>query len=142
MLRNYFVIAFRNLIRHPGYTAINGLGLTVGIASCVLICLYLQDELSYDRFHARADRIYRVDNELRIQTDVYKYPTVTSAMPVAMDNDVAGVAGFARFARFGNGSNNESVVRIGNEFYQEKGAYAADTSVLDIFSFGLVKGEA
>ncbi|MBC7922232.1 MAG: ABC transporter permease, partial [Ferruginibacter sp.] len=49
---------------------------------------------------------------------------------------------FARFARFGNGSNNESIVRIGNEFYQEKGAYAADPSVLDIFSFGLVKGEA
>jgi putative ABC transport system permease protein len=146
MFQNYLKIALRNLVRHKGYTAINVLGLTVGIASCVLICLYIQDELSYDRFHANKDRIYRVDNELRIQSDVYKYPTCTSAVPVAMDRDITGVAGYARFSRFGNGANNESIVRISSvggtpQFFKERRAFAADPSVFNLFSFDLLKGD-
>jgi putative ABC transport system permease protein len=146
MFRNYLKIALRNLVRYKGYTAINVLGLTAGIASCVLICLYIQDELSYDRFHAQADRIYRIDNELHIQSDVYKYPTCTSAIPVAMDRDIAGVNGYTRFSRFGNGANNEVIVRINPaagspRFFKERGTYAADPSVFSLFSFDLLKGE-
>jgi putative ABC transport system permease protein len=60
MLRNYLKIALRNLLKHKGYTFINVFGLAVGIACCVLILLFVRDELSYDRFHEKADRIYRV----------------------------------------------------------------------------------
>ena len=60
MLKNYFKIGARNLRRHKGYTFINITGLAVGMACCLLIVLFVQDELSYDRFHEKADRIYRV----------------------------------------------------------------------------------
>ena len=60
MFQNYLTIAVRNLLRHKGYSAINVLGLSIGIACCILILLYVQDELSYDQFHEKHDRIYRL----------------------------------------------------------------------------------
>ncbi|HEX8530724.1 MAG TPA: ABC transporter permease, partial [Cytophagales bacterium] len=60
MLRNYLLIAWRNLRRHQGFSAINILGLAIGIAACLLILQYVRFELSYDNFHAKADRVYRV----------------------------------------------------------------------------------
>lgn len=63
MLTNYFKIAFRNLFKHRGYSLINIAGLAIGMASCLLILLYVSDELSYDRFHKHVDRIYRATIE-------------------------------------------------------------------------------
>ncbi len=61
MLSNYFKIAIRNILKQKFYSLINILGLSVGIAACLLIVLYVKFELGYDRFHADAERIYRVD---------------------------------------------------------------------------------
>lgn len=58
MLRNYLVIAWRNVWRHPGHTTINMLGLAIGLACCVLIVQYVVDEWRYGGFHQKADRIY------------------------------------------------------------------------------------
>ena len=60
MLKNYFKITFRNIIRNKGYAAVNILGLAVGMASCVLILFYVQYELSFDNFHDKRDNIYRL----------------------------------------------------------------------------------
>ena len=60
MVRNYLVVAIRNMGRHIGYTLINVTGLAIGMACCVLVALYIQDELSYDAFHTKGDRIYRL----------------------------------------------------------------------------------
>ncbi len=60
MFINYLTVALRNLLRYKGYSAINVLGLAIGIACCVLIMLYVQDELSYDQHHEKNDRIYRL----------------------------------------------------------------------------------
>ena len=65
MLTNYLKIALRTLRKKPFYTGINILGLAIGMASCLLISLYVLDELSYDRFHEKADRIYRVTDAHR-----------------------------------------------------------------------------
>jgi putative ABC transport system permease protein len=65
MYKSYFIIAWRNILRNKGYTAINILGLSIGIAACILIALYVQFELSYDRFNLKADRVYRVNNEIK-----------------------------------------------------------------------------
>lgn len=65
MLKSYFLLAFRNHVRNKFYTAINVAGLAVGIASCLIIMLFVKHELSYDAFHEKADRIYRVNTELR-----------------------------------------------------------------------------
>ena len=64
MLLNYFKIAFRSLIKFKGYTAINLLGLALGLTAGVLIMLYVLDERSYDKFHSKLDRIYRVETQL------------------------------------------------------------------------------
>ena len=60
MISNYFKVALRYLMRNKGYTVINILGLAIGITCCVLIMLFVRSEWSYDRFHSKADRIYRV----------------------------------------------------------------------------------
>ena len=60
MLKNQLTIAIRNILRQKGYTFINIMGLCIGIACCVLILLYVQDEMTYDRYNEKADRIYRI----------------------------------------------------------------------------------
>ena len=59
MIKNYFKVAVRYLLRNKGYTAINILGLAIGIACCLLIMLFVRSEWSYDRFHTKSDRLYR-----------------------------------------------------------------------------------
>ena len=66
MLRNYLKIALRNFWKHKGFSALNLLGLTVGLATCLLITLYVTNELGYDRFNKNADRIFRVNAHFRI----------------------------------------------------------------------------
>ena len=65
MIQHYLKVALRSLRRQRGYTAINVAGLAVGLACCGFIGLYIQDERSYDRFHERADRIYRLTRDLQ-----------------------------------------------------------------------------
>lgn len=65
MIKNYLVIAFRNLLRQKAYSAINIVGLAIGMACCILIVQYIRFEMSYDQFHSKADRIYRVVRETR-----------------------------------------------------------------------------
>ena len=60
MLQNFFKIAFRNLLKRKVYTLINIIGLATGMAVCLLIVLFIQDELSFDKFHKNGDNIYRV----------------------------------------------------------------------------------
>jgi putative ABC transport system permease protein len=67
MFRNYLKIAFRYLLRNKGYTTINILGLAIGIACCVLIMLFVRTEFSYDRFHSKADRIYRLWQQEKVE---------------------------------------------------------------------------
>src|SRR6478736_5364648 len=72
MLRNYFKIAFRNLCRHRVFYLINILGLSVGMTACLLIFLYVRFELSYDSFHSKADRIYRIVCDIKTPTETLK----------------------------------------------------------------------
>jgi putative ABC transport system permease protein len=69
MLKNYFKIAFRNLWRHRVFSLINILGLTVGMTACFLIFLYVRFELSYDKFHSKGDRIYRIVCDIKTPTE-------------------------------------------------------------------------
>ena len=66
MFKNYLTIAFRNLLKFKSFSIINIFGLAIGIASCVLIMLFVADELSYDKFYKNSDRIYRIHTEVKI----------------------------------------------------------------------------
>ncbi len=65
MIQNVLKLAFRNLRKQPGYTAINLLGLSLGLAACLLIALWVRDELEFDRFHEHAARIYQTQGDVR-----------------------------------------------------------------------------
>ena len=80
MFKNYFKTAWRYLMRYKTYTAINILGLAVGITCCVLIMLFVRSEFSYDRFNTKADRIYRVWQEEKFQGQNF----VNTVTPVPM----------------------------------------------------------
>jgi putative ABC transport system permease protein len=79
MFKNYFKIAFRNIKNYKGYSFINILGLAVGMACCMLLLLWVQDEMSFDKFHEKAENIYRVELDLprstgTVHTRLTSYP--------------------------------------------------------------------
>jgi putative ABC transport system permease protein len=91
MLKNQILIAIRNLSRHKGYSFINIAGLTIGIASCLLILLFVTSELSYDRYHEKSNRIYRIGIEA-VFGDSHFFSAYTSgAMKDALDYEIGEV---------------------------------------------------
>ena len=132
MLRNYLKIAYRNLLRHKGYTAINVVGLAVGLAACLVIARYVQFERSFDRFHEKADRIYRLVTEREGEAGA----TARTSGPIAplLTEALPEVVQAVRF-------NQESFfVARGDVGFQEDGLYFADSTVFDVFSFSLLRG--
>src|ERR1700748_3028085 len=75
MIRTYIKTAFCSLTKNKGFTAINVLGLSVGLATCLLIVFYVVDELSYDRYNIKADRIYRISVDASLNGNAGKYST-------------------------------------------------------------------
>lgn len=101
MIRNFFLIALRNLKKYRFYSVINILGLTVGIAACMLILLYVRFELSYDKYNEHADRIYRVDWELFLKGNYTYKAAVTPPMAEALVRDYPEVEAATRFRYMG-----------------------------------------
>jgi len=101
MFKSYFKTAWRNLTRHRVNTAINVLGLTLGITACLVIFLLVRLEFSYDNFHADKDRIYRAVGQLRGPSgDKRDLGYVTTAAPAALRKEVTGLAMVAAFDNF------------------------------------------
>ena len=78
MFKNYIKTAYRSLYKNKGFTAINILGLALGLATCLLIVFYVVDELSYDRYNTKANRIFRVNEDLKLGENNVQYAV---AMP-------------------------------------------------------------
>src|SRR5882757_9143302 len=100
MIRNYLKVALRNIFKHKFFSAINILGMTVGITACLLIILYVKDELSYDRFHARADRIYQVDLHGIISGRDIRVTSTCPPLAAALVESVPEVEAATRVASF------------------------------------------
>ncbi len=136
MLKNYLKAALRNFTKNKLYTGLNLLGLTVGMAACLLILQYVSYEFSYDRFHTKADHIYRVVNSRyqsgkRVQAGTITYPVVGPLM----DEDFPEVVNHTRiFPR------NSLIISREQEALRSTGAYYVDEHFLDIFDFELLAG--
>lgn len=141
MFKNYLKIAYRNIIKHKGYTLINISGLTIGIACCLLILLYVKDELSFDTFHSKADRIYRVIEHVKIgdvgeESASMPFPfgeTIPVEFPDAVESSV-------RFFNFQSPTLPLSNPEFANKNFNESGFYFADSNLFNIFDFELVRG--
>jgi len=140
MLKSYFRVAYKNILKQKGYSFINVLGLAMGMAVCILIFLWVQDELSFDRFHKNADQIYRVVED-QLQSTGEVFPVAVTPWPLgeALKLDYPEVIDFARYLNF---SKQLVTYRDGDKSFFEDGVCVADPSFLKIFSFPLIKGDA
>src|ERR1700759_4930635 len=110
MFRNYLKIAFRSLRKSKGFTALNIIGLAAGLGVCLLIVLYVTDELRYDRFNVNADRIYRVDEDSYINNTQYDAVNVSKYFGPALVASYPKIEQMVRFRSPGN-----RLVRKGND---------------------------
>src|SRR4030095_5311132 len=97
MIRNYFKTAWRNLLRHKGFSLINIFGLAIGISCCVLVSLFIIDETSYDKYHKDAGRIYRVVKDF-VNDDGSTFPDATTppAIGAAIQKEIPEIEHVAR----------------------------------------------
>jgi putative ABC transport system permease protein len=137
MLKNYFNIAIRNMLKHKFFSAINILGMTIGITACLLIVLYVTDELSYDRFHAKADRIYQVGLHGKIGGQDIMTSTTCPPMAEAFVKEIPGIEEATRIANFWGAS----VVKNEEKTFTEEKIFYADSNFFNFFSFRLIEGE-
>ncbi|GAB3916374.1 ABC transporter permease [Larkinella terrae] len=135
MIQNYFKIAWRNLWRKKAFSAINIAGLAVGLATCLLIVLFVQHELSYDSYNTKADRLFRVALSVRIagkEMDMAYAPALTGSSLV---RDYPGVEATTRLE-----SDGSFVVKYGTERFKEDRVVFADSNFFELFSIPLLKG--
>src|SRR5918993_300568 len=111
MLRNYINVAIRNILKHKFFSFINIIGMTIGITACLLIAIYVNDELSYDRFHAHADRIYQVNLHGRMAGQDINTSNTCPPMAQALIADIPEVEAATRLRAFyGMAIKNEEKV--------------------------------
>jgi putative ABC transport system permease protein len=136
MLKNYLKIAIRNLLKHKAYSFINLAGLAIGIACCVLIMLYVREELSYDRFHENAGRTYRVANEGQFGSETWKGARTSHPLAPALVQEFPEVQQAVRFYRL-----YKPLVQVGEKKFVEPRFFYADSSVFEVFTFPLITGD-
>ncbi len=137
MVKNYFIIAVRNLIRQKGYSVINALGLSLGVTCFILILLFIQDELSYDRYHQKAGRIYRLTEAIALAEHSSSQPF--SVAPT-MANDYPAMIEHA--VRFFNMQAPTLTLDNGPELrFNERRFFFVDSTVFEVFSFPFIKGD-
>jgi len=139
MFRNYITIALRNIRKYKGFSLINISGLAIGIASCLLILLFVQSELSYDRFHKKAERIYRVGFTFHVGTNQFDAALGPCPLATALVDDFPEVQSAARiFARQSRGG--DVFVRFGDKRFKENKFLWADPELLDILTIPFING--
>jgi putative ABC transport system permease protein len=136
MFRNYFKVAFRNLWRNKGFSFINISGLAVGMASAILILLWIQNEISYDQFHANKDRIYEAWNRATFSGKLQCWNTTPKILARTLEHDLPEVERSVRVnwpSSYLFSIGEKRIMKTGN---------IVDTGFLQMFSFPLLEGNA
>lgn len=134
MIKNHLKIALRSLWKHKIFSLINVLGLAVGMSACFLIALYVHFELSYDNFHSKADRIYRLVTDIKTPSETLEVDVSTWSTAPKLKDDFPEVEAFARI----NAANFK--IRKENIQFKDERAFFADSSLFNVFDFKLIKG--
>jgi putative ABC transport system permease protein len=135
MFKNFLKIAYRNILRHKSYAFINIMGLSIGLACTILIGIYVLNELSFDKFHSKSDRIYRIYLDGKMGTNKFLGPSTPAPMASALMADYPEVEEAARLFKEGN----RSVKYLDKSFYEDNFFYA-DSNVFNIFTFEFIEG--
>jgi putative ABC transport system permease protein len=138
MIRNYLRSALRNITRHKFISFINIFGLTIGLTCCLLIVVYVVNELSYDKFNANADDIYRVTRSFNTADGIDNLHLGAVAPPFGplLKNEFPDIKKVTRIL-----SNGDVVIRYKDKLFNEKGSYFADENFFDFFSMKTIHGD-
>ena len=139
MLKNYLKIALRNILKQKFYSVVNVLGLAIGVACCLLILLFVQDDLSFDQYHEKSDQIFRVASDIQFGGNHLELAVAPAPMAAALKEDFPEVETSMRFRNRGR----YLIRREGaTQNYKEEDLAFADPTFFDIFSIPLLKGDA
>jgi len=136
MLKNYMKIALRNFFKHKGFSFINVFGLAVGIACCLLILLFVVDELSYDKYHEKADRIYRAGLYGFIGGNEFNGVVTASPMAQTLVEEYPEVEAATRARNFGF-----PVFRYADKVFSEERVFWVDPGFFDVFTVPFIQGD-
>jgi putative ABC transport system permease protein len=136
MLKNLILIAFRNIRKDKTYSFLNVAGLTIGITCSVFLLLYILDELSFDRYHDKADRIYRVVSNIKEPDNAFTWAVAQVPLAEELRTNYSDVENAVRF--FGMG--RQLIVQGTQEFYEED-FFQVDSTVFDVFSYAFLHGD-
>ena len=137
MIKNYFKIAWRNLWRNKGFSAINIFGLAIGIASCLIIMLFVQNELGYDRYNKKADRIVRVSFQGMVQGEKMNESTVMPPVAQTLKAEFPEVQAATRIRDYGTPR-----LIYGNKSFKEDAFAFVDSNFFQVFTLPLLDGDA
>src|ERR1700733_1202539 len=136
MFRNYFKVAIRNLWKSKGFTAINIIGLAIGPATCLLILIYVMDQSGYDRYNTKADRIYRLDCDIKFGGNAVDLAVAPPPEGPAVLRDYPEVEKEVRL-RAADGR----LIKKGNQNIQEFAVAYADSTLFDVFTLPMIAGD-
>lgn len=142
MIRSYFNIAWRNLKKNKLFTVVNIFGLTAGLASCMLICLYIYDEFSYDTHHPNVERLYQVATIFKQADEDHKSAGTNYGTVEAMKDEFPEIESFTRFVSLFVDDKTMIEYTNGQEriiHYENKG-YLADERFFDFFQYDFIEG--
>ncbi len=137
MLKNYFKVALRNLKRDKIYSFINISGLAIGIACCLLILLYIQNELSYDSFHKNSKRIFRINTDIKFGGTELAIPVCSDMMGPLLKQDYPQVEEYTRIYNFGG----KKLVKKENNYNTEERIAYVDSTFFKVFTFPAAAGK-
>ena len=137
MFRNYLKVALRNIIRHKGYTFLNIFGLAIGMACCILIGLWVLDELNYDRFHENASSICRVESNQNFSGRTLHIYWTPHPLGPALKAEIPEIKNSTRAQNLG-----PQLIRYEDKAFEEYFAWSVDPSFLEMFSFPMIRGAA
>ena len=136
MLKNYIKIAWRNLLRNKTFSIINIAGLAIGLCCFLLIALYVLDELSYDKFNENADRIYRINSDIRFGGTELNITESSDMMGQVLKKDYPQVEQYTRLYT----NNGSKFIKKDNAFINEQNVAHADSTFFDVFTFPAIAG--
>ncbi len=137
MFRNYFKVAFRNLWKYKTFSAINIVGLAVGLCSFLLISLYVLDELSFDRHFKNADRIYRINSDIVFGGGDLKLPQTSDMMGSSLKKDYPEVEEYTRIYN----NSGSKLIKKGDAYINEPALAHVDSTFFTVFSLEAISGD-
>ena len=136
MFKNYVKIALRNFLKHKGFSFINIFGLAIGVACCLLIVLYVLDEVSYDQYHEKANKIYRVGIRGFVNNNLFHGVVTPAPMAKTLVNEFPEVTAATRLRNFGF-----PVFRYEDKVFSEEKVFWVDQAFFDVFTVPFIKGD-